>query len=63
MIGKDREKFKPYNLVVGEELLHNFMNYHEPQINFDEIIDKIYNIEPETLREKNVFQRLLFRRW
>ena len=55
LIGKDKEILKPCDLVVGKELLHNFMNFHESQITFDEIIDKIYNIEPETLREKEMF--------
>ena len=36
------------------------MNFREPQITFDEIIDKIYNIEPETLREKEMFIKGFF---
>ena len=42
-------------MVTGEELLHTFMNFNKPQITFDEIIDKIYNIEPQGLREKEMF--------
>ena len=54
MIGKDGEIIKPYDLVIGEELLHNFIEFCEPIKSFDEIIDKIYNIEPETLKKRNV---------
>ena len=50
----------PCDLEIGEEVLHNFMNFNEPQITFDEIIKKIYNIEPETLREKEMFVKGFF---
>ena len=60
LINKNREIIKLCDLEVGEELLHNFMNFQEPQITFDEIIKKIYNIEPETLREKEMFVRGFF---
>ena len=36
------------------------MNLNEPQVTFDEIINKIYNIEPETLREKGMFVKGFF---
>ena len=36
------------------------MNSNEPQITFDEILDKIYNIEPQTLREKEMFIKGFF---
>ena len=36
------------------------MNINEPQITFDEIISKIYNIESETLREKEMFVKGFF---
>ena len=55
LINRNREIIKPCDFEIGEELLHNFMNFQEPQITFDEIMDKIYNIEPETLREKEMF--------
>ena len=60
LIGVDREIMKPRDLEIGEELLHNFMNFNEPQITYDEIINKIYNIEPETLREKEMFVKGFF---
>ena len=60
LIGMNREIIKPCDLVIGEELLHNFMIFNEPQITFDEIIDKIYNVEPETLREKEMFVKGFF---
>ena len=64
LIGIDRDISKPCDLVMGEELLPNFTNFDEPQITFDEIIDKIYNIEPETLKEKEMFVKGFFlRRW
>ena len=31
------------------------MNFNEPQITYDEMIDKIYNVEPETLKEAGMF--------
>ena len=60
LIGIYTQNIKPCDLVLGDELLHNFMNFHEPQITFDEIVDKIYNIEPETLREKEMFVKGFF---
>ena len=60
LINKNREKIKPCDLELGEELLHNFMIFQEPQTTFDEIINKIYNIEPETLREKEMFVKGFF---
>ena len=36
------------------------MDFGEPQITFDEIINKIYNIEPETLIEKKMFLKGFF---
>ena len=60
MIGIDREIFKPCDLVVGDETIHNFMNFNEPQFTFYEIIDKTYNIEPETLKEKEMFVKGFF---
>ena len=60
LIGVDREIIKPCDLEIGEELLHNFMNFNEPQITFDEINSKIYNIEPETSREKEMFAKGFF---
>ena len=35
LIGMDREIIKPCDLVMGEELLHNLMNFDERQITFD----------------------------
>ena len=60
LIGIDGETIKPCDLVIGEELLHNFMNFSDPQITFDEIIDIIYNIEPEILKEKEMFVKASF---
>ena len=36
------------------------MNFTEPQITFVEIIDKIYNMEPQTLREKEICIKKFF---
>ena len=55
LINRKREIIKPYDLEIGEELLHNYMEFGESQITFDEIINKINNIEPETLKEKEIF--------
>ena len=60
LIGIDREIIKPCDLEKGDELLHNFMNFNEPQITYDEIINKIYNIEPATLKEKEMFVKGFF---
>ena len=60
LINRNREIFKPCDLETGEELLHNFMSFQEPQITFDEIINKIYNIEPQTLREIEMFVKGFF---
>ena len=35
---------------MGEEILHNYIEFGEPKISF-ETIDKIHHIEPQTLRE------------
>ena len=47
-------------MATSEEILHNFMEFNESQIIFDEIFNKIYDIEPETLREKELFIKGLF---
>ena len=60
LIGIDRENIKPCDWAVGDEVLHYFMNFQEPQFTFDENIDKIYNTEPETLREKEMFVKSFF---
>ena len=60
MINRDREKIKPCDLKLDEEFFHNFTNFNEPQITFDEIIDKIYNTEPQTLKEKEMFVKGFF---
>ena len=36
------------------------MKFGEPLITFDEIISKIYNIEPDTLKEKEMFVKGFF---
>ena len=55
MIYKDRETIKPCNSEIGQEFLHNYLEFSEPKKSFDEVIDKLYYIEPETLREKEMF--------
>ena len=60
LINIKREIIKPCDLEIEEELLHSFMNFNEPQITFHEIIDKIYNTEPQTLREKEMFIKGFF---
>ena len=47
-------------MVIGEEILHNFVNFNEPQTTFEELIKKIYNIEPETSREEEMFVKGFF---
>ena len=63
LINRNRETFKPCYLAIGEELLHNNMEFGEPQIFFDEYVNEISNIEPETLIEKKMFVEGFFRRW
>ena len=53
-MGRVREFNKPCDLIIGEDILHNEIDFGEPKITFNENIDKIYNIESQTLREKNV---------
>ena len=60
---RNREIMKPCDLEIGEELLHNFMNFNDSQFTFVEIINKIYNIEPGTLKEKEMFVKVFFRIW
>ena len=55
LINRNREIIKQCDLEIGEELLQIFLIFNEPQITFDEIIDEIYNTEPQTLREKEMF--------
>ena len=55
LIGIDRQIIRPCDLAVRDEKMHIFMIFQEPRITFDEIIDKIYNIEPESLRQKQMF--------
>ena len=45
---------------MGEDLLHRFVSFNEAQITFDEFINKISNIEPETSREKEMFVKGFF---
>ena len=54
------EIIKPCDLMVGEELLHKFLIFHESQFFFEKIIYKTFNIEPETLREKKRFVKGFF---
>ena len=60
LINRNREIIKPCDLQIGEELLHNYMEFGESQITFDEIIDKINNIEPKALKEKEKFMKGFF---
>ena len=60
LINKNREIIKPCDLELGEELLHNYLEFGEPQITFEEIINKIYNIEPQTLSDKEMFVKGFF---
>ena len=60
LLDQNREIIKPSDLILGEELLHNHMNFGESKITFDEIINKIYNIEPSTLKEKEMFVKGFF---
>ena len=60
LVGKNREIIIPCDLVIGEEIFHNFINFNERQTTFDEIIDKICNIGPQTSREKEMFFKGFF---
>ena len=60
LLDQNREIIKPSDLILGEELLHNHMNFSESKITFDEIINKIYNIEPSTTKEKEMFVKGFF---
>ena len=60
LINRKREIIKPCDLENGEEILHNYMNFGESQITFNEIINISYNIQPETLREKEMFVKGFF---
>ena len=60
LINRNSEIFKPCDLEIGEALLHIYMEFGESQITFDEIISEIYNIEPETLKEKEMFVKGFF---
>ena len=60
LINRNREIIKPCDLEIREELIHNYKEFGEPQITFDENINKIYNIEPETLRQKEMFVKGFF---
>ena len=60
LINTYREIIKPCDLEIGDELLHNYMEFGESQITFDEIINETYNIEPETLKEKEMFVKGFF---
>ena len=60
LINRKREMIKPCDFEIGEELLHNYMEFGESQITFDEIINKTNNIEPETLKEKEMFVKGFF---
>ena len=51
LTGRDRKIIKQCDLVMGEDLLHNFIGFGEPKISIDETIDKVYNIEPGTFKE------------
>ena len=52
---KNREIIKPWYLLLGEELLHNHIDFGESKTTFDEIYDKIYNREAETLEDQKMF--------
>ena len=60
LLNKNREVVKPCDLILGEELLHNYFELGEPYVTFDEIIDKIYNIEATTLKGKEMFVKGFF---
>ena len=60
LINTNGETIKPCVLEIGEELLHNYIEFGEPQITFDGTINKIYNNEPETLIEKEMFVKGFF---
>ena len=49
------EIIKPRDLVLGEELLHNHLDFGEPKITFDENIDKIYKKNHECSEKRNVY--------
>ena len=59
-LDKNREIIKPIDLVLGEEILPNYLDFGESKKTFDKITDKIYNIEIKTLKEKEMFDKGFF---
>ena len=57
---KNREIIKLFDLLLGDDFLHNYLYFGEPKITFDEFNDKIYNIEPRKLIEKEIFVKGFF---
>ena len=41
LLDKNRGVFKPCDVVLGEELLHNHSDYFEPKIPFDKELIKV----------------------
>ena len=61
LLNKSREVVRPRDLVLGEELLHNHFEFGAQLcVTFDEIIDKIYNTEAMSLKEKEMFVKGFF---
>ena len=60
LLNKNRKIMKPCDLKSGEELLNNYMEFGESQITFAQNFNKIYNIEAETLKEKELFVKGFF---
>ena len=60
LIRKNGSEVKPTDLRIGEELLHQRFFPRQTALSFDEIIDFIYNKEPNTLEEKEYFIKGFF---
>ena len=55
LLDQNRELNNPCDLIFAEELLHNHMQFGEPQTEYNETFNKIYNMEAETLDQKTIF--------
>ena len=51
LLGKSREVVKPRDLILSEELLHNYFEFGVSCVTFDENFYKIYYTEGTTLKD------------
>jgi hypothetical protein len=60
LIRRSGEKVKPTYIKIGDELLHSRFYPRTSKLTFDEILDCIYNKEPQSLEEKEYFIKGFF---